>query len=104
MISNLALFCLATYLVTFQKIGQFFPNHLVTLKILQNMIKCYSNQGILKYHYTIDLLFNWYGISCMTTGNFCFYLENRLIQTSQTEGQRYSDTSSFSIPCSNICG
>jgi hypothetical protein len=27
MISNLALFCLAT----FQKIGQFFPNHLVTL-------------------------------------------------------------------------
>jgi hypothetical protein len=29
MVSNLALFCLATYLATFQKIGQFFPNHLV---------------------------------------------------------------------------
>jgi hypothetical protein len=34
----------------------------------------------------------------MTTDNFCFYLQNRLIQTSQTEGQRYSDTSPFSIP------
>ncbi len=34
----------------------------------------------------------------MTTNNFCFYLQNRLIQTSQTGGQRYSDTSPFSIP------
>jgi hypothetical protein len=31
MVSNLALFCLATYLATFHKIGQFFLNHLVTL-------------------------------------------------------------------------
>ncbi len=38
----------------------------------------------------------------MTTNNFCFYLQNRLIQTSQTGGQWYSDTSSFSIPCYNI--
>jgi len=29
----------------------------------------------------------------MTTDNFCFYLLNRLIQTSQTGGERYSDTS-----------
>jgi hypothetical protein len=35
----------------------------------------------------------------MTTDNFCFYLQNRLIQTSQTGGQLYSDTSPFSIPC-----
>ncbi len=34
------------------------------------------------YHSTIDLLFDWFGISCMTTDNFCFYLQNRLIQTS----------------------
>jgi hypothetical protein len=34
----------------------------------------------------------------MTTDNFCFYFQNRLIQTSQTGGQRYSDTSPFSIP------
>jgi hypothetical protein len=35
----------------------------------------------------------------MTNDNFCFYLQNRLIQTSQTGGQWYSDTSTFSIPC-----
>jgi hypothetical protein len=35
----------------------------------------------------------------MTTDIFCFYLQNRLIQTSQIGGQRYSDTSPFSIPC-----
>jgi hypothetical protein len=34
----------------------------------------------------------------MTTNNFCFYLQNGLIQTSQTGGQWYSDTSPFSIP------
>ena len=33
----------------------------------------------------------------MTTDDFCFYSQNRLIQTSQTGGQRYSDTSLFSI-------
>jgi hypothetical protein len=31
----------------------------------------------------------------MTTDNFYFYLQNRLIQTSQTGGPQYSDTSSF---------
>ncbi len=29
----------------------------------------------------------------MTTDDFCFYLQNRLIQTSQTGGQQYNDTS-----------
>jgi hypothetical protein len=29
-----------------------------------------------------------FGISCVTTHNFCFYLQNRLIQTSQTGGQQ----------------
>jgi hypothetical protein len=55
-----------------------------------------------KYHRTVDLLFDWFGISCMTTDNNCFYLQNRLIQTSQTGGQWYNDTSPFSIPCTNI--
>ncbi len=57
-------------------------------------------QGVLKgeYHCTIDLLFDQFGISCMTTDNFCFYFQNTLIQTSQTGGQWYSDTSPFSIP------
>jgi hypothetical protein len=34
----------------------------------------------------------------MTTDNYGFYLQNGLIQTSQTGGQWYSDTSPFSIP------
>jgi len=33
----------------------------------------------------------------LTTHNFCFDLQNRLIQTSQTGGQQHSDTSPFSI-------
>ncbi len=37
----------------------------------------------------------------MTTDNFCFYLQNRLIQTSQTGGQQYNETSPFSIPWPN---
>jgi hypothetical protein len=49
------------------------------------------------YHCTVDLLFDWFEISCMATENFYFYLQNRLIQTSQTGGQWYSDTSHFSI-------
>ncbi len=51
-----------------------------------------------KYHCTIDLLSDWFGISCMMTGNFCFYLQDRLIQTSQTGGQWYSDTSPLEFP------
>ncbi len=37
----------------------------------------------------------------MTSDNF--YLQNRLIQTSQTGGQQYSDTSPFSIPKNKSC-
>ncbi len=69
----------------FSSIAKF---HLVTVNV--------AVQGILKG--VVDLRFDWFGISCMTTDNFCFYLQNRLIQTSQTGGQRYSDTSPFSIP------
>jgi hypothetical protein len=38
----------------------------------------------------------------MTSDNFCFYLQNRLFQTSLTGGQWYSDTSPFSFPWS-VC-
>ncbi len=57
-----------------------------------------------KYHTTVDLLFDRFGISCMTIDNFCFYLQNSLIQTSQTGGQWYSATSPFSIPCPEAQG
>ncbi len=49
-----------------------------------------------KNHCTVDLLFDWFGISSVTTD--CFYLQNGLIQTCQTGGKWYSDTSPFSIP------
>ncbi len=57
-----------------------------------------------KYHCTIDILFDWFGIRCMTTDNFCRYLQNRRIQTSQTGGQQYSVTSPFSFPCMEYSG
>ncbi len=38
----------------------------------------------------------------MTIDNFCFYLQNRQIRSSQTGGQRYSNTFPFSIPGLNI--
>jgi len=38
----------------------------------------------------------------MTTDNFCFYLQNRLIQTSQIGGQWFNDMSPFSIPCFDL--
>jgi hypothetical protein len=34
----------------------------------------------------------------MATDNFCFYFQNRLIQTSQTGGQWYNDTSPLVFP------
>ncbi len=38
----------------------------------------------------------------MTTDNFHFNLQNRLILIGQTGGQLYSDTSPFSVPWLNI--
>jgi hypothetical protein len=35
-----------------------------------------------KYHCTVGLLFDCFGISCITD-KICFYLQNRLIQTKQ---------------------
>jgi hypothetical protein len=49
---------------------------------------------------SIPVLFDRFG---MTTDSFCFYLQNRLLQTSQTGGQQYNDASPFSIPWSGHC-
>ncbi len=73
---------------------------LTTSNLHQCMLKSLSRDHLRgKYHCTVDLLFDWFGISCMTTDNFCFYLQNRLIQTGQKGGQLYSDTPPFSVPC-----
>jgi hypothetical protein len=52
MVSNLALFCLATVLATFQKIGQFFPNHLVSapfwcVKIKSLVLRVFMHSDIM---------------------------------------------------------
>jgi len=67
---------------------------------MANILLNASDQRILKgkFHCTVDLLFDCFGISCMITDNFCFYLQNRLIQTG---GRWYSDPFPFSIPCSD---
>ncbi len=68
------------------------------MNIIPNIMVRPGNTKGGKYHCTVDLLFDWFGISCMTTDNFCFYLQNRLIKASQTGGQQYSDTSPIRTP------
>ncbi len=59
----------------------------------------YPLQIILKkYHCTIDLLFDWFGLVCFANKKNCQSLYS-LLQTSQTGVQWYSDTSPFSFPC-----
>ncbi len=80
--------------------GQTF--RLNNLKMNQTELNEWNHPGYTrggKVSLYFDLLFDWFGMSCMTSEIFCFYLQNRLIQTSQTGGQWYCDTSPFSIPC-----
>jgi hypothetical protein len=58
------------------------------------------SQRVLKgrYHCTVNLLFDWYGLVCFANKNKNFQLLYSWFQTSQTGGQCYSDTSPFSIP------
>ncbi len=63
-----------------------------------------SYQGIKKgkYHCTIDLLFDWFGLICFANKNINCQLSYNWFQTSQTGGQWYSDTSPFSISWSYV--
>ncbi len=51
-----------------------------------------------KYHCTVDLLFDRFGLACFANKNKNCQLSYSWFQTSQTGGQQYSDTSPFSIP------
>jgi hypothetical protein len=51
-----------------------------------------------KFHCTIDLLFDWFGLVGFANKNKNFQLSYSWFQTSQTGGQQYSDISPFSIP------
>ena len=46
----------------------------------------------------MDLLFDWFGLVCFANKNKICQLSYSLFQTSQTGGQLYSDTSTYSIP------
>ncbi len=52
-----------------------------------------------KYHYTVELLFYWFGLVCFANKNKNCQSSYSWFQTSQTEDQLYNDTSPFSIPC-----
>ncbi len=53
-----------------------------------------------KYHCTVDLLLDWFGLVCFANKNKNCHLSYSCFQTG---GQWYSDTSPFSIFWSNIC-
>ncbi len=45
----------------------------LTMAAIYSLVLCLSTEYIRgKYHCTVDLLFDWFGISCMTTDNFLF--------------------------------
>jgi len=51
-----------------------------------------------KYHCTIDLLFDYFGLVCFANKHKYCWLPHSWFQTSQPGGQWYNDTSPFSIP------
>ena len=53
MFSNLALLCLANVFATFQKIGRFFPNHLVTLSATERERGCCEGGHTKQYMFRI---------------------------------------------------
>ena len=55
-----------------------------------------------KYHCTVDLLFDWFGLAFFANKNKNCQLSYSWFQTSQPGGQQYSDTSPFSIAWS-VC-
>ncbi len=65
----------------------------MTLGVITFRIMTLNNMGLSKeylrgkYHCTIDLLFVWFGISCMTANNFCFLFAK---QTNPNKSNRWS--------------
>ncbi len=68
-----------------------------TLRAKKMIIVRNTKRG--KYHCTVDLQFDWFGLVCFANKNINCQLSYSWFQTSQTGGQQYSDTSPFSIPC-----
>ncbi len=62
------------------------------------MDKAGNTKGGRKYHCTIDLLFDWFGLVYFANKNKNCHQSYNRFQTSQTGGQGYIDTFPFSIP------
>jgi len=69
----------------------------------QSVIGLYREYQRGKYHRTIDLLFDWFGLVCFATKNKNCHLSYSWFQTSKTGGEWYSDTSSFKFPGLYLC-
>ncbi len=83
--------CSCTYSHTF------IPHPLHSLSHTLLLLHYRTTQGILKgkYHCTVDLLFDWFGLVCFANKNKNCQLSYSWFQTSQTGGQQCSDTSTF---------
>ena len=58
-----------------------------------------------KYHYVADLLFDWFRIGQTSKSVDSFGKPNSWIQTSQTGGEPYIDTSPYEVSeCSLLLG
>ncbi len=66
--------------------------------LINNVISCTREYERGKYHCTADLLFDWFELACFANKNKNCQLSYSWFQASQTGGQKYSDTSPFSIP------
>jgi len=81
-----------SYLVWFQKI--ILPNVQKNFPMLKAM--SYVSGNTIGGSISVQLTSSLTGLESAV--NFGFYFQNRLMQTSQTGGQWYSDSSLFSIP------
>ncbi len=66
--------------------------------LINNVISCTREYSRGKYHCTTDLLFDLFELACFANKNKNCQLSYSWFQASQTGGQKYSDTSPFSIP------
>ncbi len=97
---DFAIILSAEYFLTFTILGVW---HLINCTWFQRLSAILilgagnTKGGSITVPFTSCLTVLKFRISCMTTDKFC-YLQNRLMQTNQTGGHSYSDTSPLSIP------
>ncbi len=89
---------LATDWVKFLLFSTFYWINLHLNKQFSHMVCCSREYWRGKYHCTVGLLFDQFGLACFANKNKQIQFSYSWFQTSQTGGQRYSDTVPFSVP------